>query len=253
MNYRQIQSALKELKAAGADVQVKLNASFDTLEAEYNRLTAIATPVSPEQPQVQPSQQPEQPQVAQIMTADEFNAWVGLPTDAIAEPRVMVEAKAEPEVQTEPEPSLEATEVTSYQPQEVPETSVEVALDALEQAPETSSKVDPVVTPQPTTEQIVVLPLATMTAPAPRQLPGASYWIDGTELGQRLDPTQVQALRNLEDGLDWLGRWHGNLRAFAKGFREGWRQAGKRQIAPDQPKVVPLNHSSPRQPMAVAA
>ena len=59
MNYRQIQSALKELKVAGADVQVKLNASFDTLEAEYNRLTAIATPVSPEQPQAQPSQQPE--------------------------------------------------------------------------------------------------------------------------------------------------------------------------------------------------
>ncbi len=68
MTYRELQGALKAFRTQGLDVQVKLNASFDTLQAEYNRLTAIATEDSLEQPQPQ-----------QLMTTDSFNKWVGLP------------------------------------------------------------------------------------------------------------------------------------------------------------------------------
>lgn len=68
MTYRELQAALKAFRIQGLDVQVKLNASFDTLQAEYNRLSAIAAQDSLEQPQ------PEQ-----VMTTDQFNEWVGLP------------------------------------------------------------------------------------------------------------------------------------------------------------------------------
>lgn len=46
------------------------------------------------------------------------------------------------------------------------------------------------------------------------------YWIDGTQLGQKLDPTQVQALRNLEDGLKWVKRVYIGFKALAEGFAE---------------------------------
>ena len=50
MTYRELQTALKNLRNAGYDIQVKLNASFDTLQAEHNRLSVIASQDSIEQP-----------------------------------------------------------------------------------------------------------------------------------------------------------------------------------------------------------
>ena len=43
MTYRELQAALKAFRCQGLDLQVKLTASFDTLQAEYNRLSAITS------------------------------------------------------------------------------------------------------------------------------------------------------------------------------------------------------------------
>lgn len=43
MNYQQLQATLKQLRAAGADVRVRINASFEILLAEYIRLTATGS------------------------------------------------------------------------------------------------------------------------------------------------------------------------------------------------------------------
>jgi len=63
----------------------------------------------------------------------------------------------------------------------------------------------------------------------------ASYWVDGK--GVSLESTQVQALRNLEEGLRWIGKTSEGLRSFSQGFMEGLKKAkGK----PEGLKAIPL-------------
>ena len=57
------------------------------------------------------------------------------------------------------------------------------------------------------------------------------------------DPTQQQALENLEDGIRWLVRLPANIIAFYQGFCEGWQDAkGRRSHKPrDVAKVIQLD------------
>lgn len=66
-NYKELQNALKNLKNAGYDVQVKLNSKLEILKAEYDRLTTV----------------PESLRAPETITAQEFNEMVGFPTEAL--------------------------------------------------------------------------------------------------------------------------------------------------------------------------
>lgn len=240
MTYRELQTALKNLRNAGYGVQVKLTASFDTLQAEYNRLTAIA---------VEPVQE---------MTVNNFNTCVGVPADVVEVPDWQKEAIAnqhdieiEAESGTSPmvnltySNSLPKNEACSHQ-----ENSKSVVEQEFQSIP-----VEPRGQYQQTDfdslESLDGGALAITKAIVPSQQ--SSYWIDGTELGQNLNHTQAQALRNLEDGINWLVKLPGRLKAFESGFREGLKKVDRlRQTQPSQPQVIPI-HSKRRQPVPMAA
>jgi hypothetical protein len=75
-SYKELQNALKNLRSDGFNVQVKLNAKQAVLQAEYDRLMTIPEPLQ----QLEP------------ISADEFNAMMGLPTEAL----VIANATIEP-------------------------------------------------------------------------------------------------------------------------------------------------------------
>ena len=245
MTYRELQAALKAFRSQGLDVKVKLSVSFDTLQAEYNRLTAIAA-----EPVVE-------------MTADEFNEWVGLPTDVVEVPDWQKEAIAnqhdvemgvESETGSMVDPTysniLPKNEPYSHQEnnqsvvgQEFQFIPVEprVYLHDLPQNKGSSDSQKSQVLIEQGVKFICI------------NRPASSYWIDGTELGQNLNHTQAQALRNLEDGINWLVKLPGRLKAFESGFREGLKKVDRlRQTQPSQPQVIPI-HSKRRQPLPMAA
>ncbi len=179
MTYRELQTALKNLRNVGYDVQVKLTASFDTLQAEYNRLTAISPVQTDSIPIAIASQQLEEPTEQASLSSESLTT-------------------------TNKQPSNSLQGCQGY--------SKDIGLSAK-----------------------------------------ASYWIDGTELGQKLSPTQAQALRNLEDGFKWLVKLPDRLKAFEQGFREGLKNTPIRQRqTPSQPQVIPI-YSKRRQPMPMAA
>ena len=252
MTYRELQTALKNLRNAGYDIQVKLTASFDTLQAEYNRLTAIAA-----EPVVE-------------MTADEFNEWVGLPADVVEVPDWQKEAIAnqhdlEIEVESETSPMVDLTysnslpknEACSHQEnsqsvvvQEFQAILVDYEVKTVDsicnlQDDKGSNKLNE--------GKQLSKPLEALPDKEKQIQANSTYWIDGTELGQNLNHTQAQALRNLEDGINWLVKLPGRLKAFESGFREGLKKVDRlRQIQPSQPQVVPI-HSKRRQPVPMAA
>lgn len=248
MTYRELQTALKNLRNAGYAVQVKLNASFDTLQAEYNRLTAIASQDSLEQPQPQ-----------QVMTTDQFNEWVGLPYKQTSEP--VVDITLENTDEATQAIALEQADSTPMliisQQLEEPTEKVSATSEPIENVGKQPSKQLEAlqgkglyITPEPIT--------ATNKQPSnsTQDLQGhsrvkdvglsakSSYWIDGTELGQNLNHTPAQALRNLEDGINWLKKLPARLKAFEQGFREGLRDVPIRQQASlKQPHVIPIERS----------
>ena len=190
MTRNQLQTALKELRNQGADVQIKLNAKTELLQTEYDRLMAK-----------------EQSSEPVIMTAEDFNAWVGLPTDTI-QPTAMPEAQ-EQENAEDPGLSLYAT--------------CELTCDICN-------------------GQLCSLPLVDPELQA--STPETAYWVDGTELGLCLEATQAQAMRNLQDGLSWVRGMYRNLKAFGQGFKEGLKQpALKSQADPKLAEVVLLDRS----------
>lgn len=272
MTYRELQTALKNLRNAGYDVQVKLNASFDTLQAEYNRLIAIASQDSLEQPQPQ-----------QVMTTDSFNKWVGLPyKQTTQQPSCENErATKQPLEQLEVPPDGNITlqlggniwqtskqlhnspraliheeigrlalvrsrvdlayptnlpKNELYNHQENSQSFVEQEFKAIQVEPREQY-------PQTAFESPESLPRNTL-AISPNDSPNIPYWIDGSQLGQNLEYTLAQALRNLEDGINWLKRLPARLKAFEQGFREGLRDIPTRQQASlKQPHVIPIERS----------
>lgn len=197
MQYRELQTALKNLRNAGYDVNVKLTSSYEILQAEYDRLTS--------QPVVEPVVE---------MTAEQFNGWVGLPTEAVA---IATQDNQE-------QPSL---------PVEQPQAAIAniaVVVPMVEPSPELEVKPLGSTVNQPT-KQLEDTPCK------PIRVKTNSYWVDGSELGQKLDPTQVQALRNVEDGVRWLKKWTRNLQAFAEGFTE----AGQITQPKRSPKAIALD------------
>lgn len=252
MTYRELQTALKAFRSQGLDVQVKLTASFDTLQAEYNRLSAIS---------VEPVQE---------MTINNFNAWVGLPADVVEVPDWQKEAIAnqhdvemgvESETGSMVDPTysniLPKNELYSHQ-----ENNQSVAEQEFE-----SITVEPEVKVADTISNLqenngsngldigkqLSKPLEALSYKEKQISANSTYWIDGTELGQNLNHTQAQALRNLEDGINWLVKLPGRLKAFELGFREGLKKVDRlRRTQPSQPQVIPI-HSKRCQPIPMAA
>lgn len=272
MTYRELQAALKAGRTQGLDVQVKLNASFDTLQAEYNRLNAITTEDSLDVPQPQ-----------QVMTTDSFNEWVGLPYQQTTQ---------QPSCGNEPttkQPSLQL-EVPQYGnitlqlggniKEPTLETTVGEGVAASEQIEvesDISSRVEVVNNnnlPQnepfkerQNSQNLVKQEFQSIQSTldsniyktdfeSPESLqsetlamtlndsPNSPYWIDDSELGHNLEYTQAQALRNLESSLNWLLRLPGRLKAFAQGVREGLRNAPLRQqVSLKQRHVIPIERS----------
>ena len=264
MTYRELQTALKNLRNAGYDIQVKLTASFDTLQAEYNRLTAIAA-----EPIVE-------------MTADEFNEWVGLPADVVEVPDWQKEAIAnqhdvEMGVESETGSMVDLTYSTNlpknelYSHQENNQSVVEQEFQFIPVEPRANTDKQHLGTLQALQDADIHIRLEPITNTNKQPLNttqsyqrhdqvkdvglrvNSTYWIDGTELGQNLNHTQAQALRNLEDGINWLVKLPGRLKAFESGFREGLKKVDRlRQTQPSQPQVISI-HSKRRQPVPMAA
>lgn len=322
MTYRELQTALKNLRNAGYDIQVKLNASLEALKAEYERLTAIQDQPTFQQqieleaepktsskvnltypnnlPKNEPyshqknsqscvekgfeyiqseprgqyaqtdfdsleslhgrtlaitvNDSPEQPE--QAMTTNQFNEWVGLPYESSLEPVVDITLEHTQElaisaIAPEPEESRE-----KVSPPSEPIDNYNKLPSKQHEALQGNSLY---ITSEPIT------PVTKQPSNSPQDCQGydhvkdvglrakSSYWIDGTELGQNLNHTQAQALRNLEDGINWLVKLPGRLKAFESGFREGLKKVDRlRQTQPSQPQVIPI-HSKRRQPVPMAA
>jgi type I site-specific restriction endonuclease len=225
MTYRELQAALKAFRSQGLDVQVKLTASFDTLQAEYNRLSAIAQPASPEPPQEPPSQQPQQPQ-EQMVVEPETSSKVDL-TYSTNLP------KNEPYSHQENSQSFVEQEFESI----TVEPEVKVA-DTISNLQENNGSNGLNIGKQ------LSKPLEALPDKEKQIQARSTYWIDGTELGQNLNHTQAQALRNLEDGINWLRSLAGKLKAFESGFREGWQNTPvKQQARLKQSNVIPIERS----------
>lgn len=295
------------MRNAGYDVQVKLNTSYEILQAEYDRLTAIAIESAPQ------------------MTADEFNTWVGLPTDNVAianqggnnpatkQPQKRLEVLASQDLtpqhtlarsKADPEPreciwlnignirqnegsteqpnsevftdqgfrfiqantrSCIAINLSSYYAKQ-PYERLEAAQDkdfCIMAKPRVNIHKQPSEVLETTQGESLAIPISPKLEPRlnsvnQRQNKGysdqqnsedltrqafesirlkSSYWIDRSALGQKLEATQVQALRNAEDGVRWLKKWASNLQAFAEGFAEG----GQVKQLSRSPQVIALD------------
>ena len=222
MTYRELQTALKNLRNAGYDIQVKLNASLEALKAEYERLTAIQDQ-STFQQQIELEVEPETSSKVDLTYPS------NLP-------------KNEP-----------------YSHQENNQSVVEQGFESILVDYEVKT-VDSICNLQDdkgsnklNEGKQLSKPLEALPYKEKQIEANSTYWIDGTELGQNLNHTQAQALRNLEDGINWLVKLPGRLKAFESGFREGLKKVDRlRQIQPSQPQVVPI-HSKRRQPVPMAA
>jgi hypothetical protein len=159
MTRRELQIALGQLREQGFCIEIKLTASTEALQAEFDRLTAIEQPHPATN---QPSSQPESLQHKDL------------------NPQLTTEATTQPNT---PENSQKPYRIATFQPRLY------------------------------------------------------SYLSDITT-----DTTQQQALENLEDGIRWLVRLPGNIKAFYQGFYEGWQDAkGRRSHKPrDVAKVIQL-------------
>lgn len=176
MNYKELQNALKNLRSNGSDVQVKLNAKLEVLQAEYDRLTT----------------DPETLTTVEPITADEFNEVASFPTGDAEYVSIAYE---------------------TYEAHAV-ELAQEVA--ASEGLTEVSSSLETIQT----------------------ETLAPSYWIDGSELSEHLESTQVQAIRNLQDGWRSLKQLGRNLQSFKKGFDEGLIQLEATRAAKANERVL---------------
>jgi len=230
MQYRELQAALKNLRHAGYDIQVKLTSSYEILQVEYDRLTS--------QPVVEPMVE---------MTAEQFNGWMGLPTDNLA-----IATQDNPEQPTlalnhEPKPRGNATNLRQNEGSTERQDSKSLVQQEFESMPpnsccisksqqpnlvfakrsyerlEASQDKDFCIRLEPR-EYLHKQPQHNPEVLSHKEIsipPITSYWIDGSELSQHLESTQVQALRNAQDGVRWLKKWARNIQAFAEGFIEG--------------------------------
>jgi len=200
MQYRELQAALKNLRHAGYAVQVKLNTSYEILQVEYDRLTS--------QPVVEPMVE---------MTAEQFNGWMGLPTDNLA-------------IATQDSPVQPLLAIVNIAPEVTDGIPDQIAVVVPTVEPKLEVKPSSSADKQPT-KQLEAIPCK------PLRMPTNSYWVDGSELSQHLESTQVQALRNAQDGVRWLKKWARNIQAFAEGFIEG----GQVKQPQRSPQVIALD------------
>lgn len=224
MNYKEYQNALKNLRNTGYDVLVKLNSKLEILKAEYDRLTIIPEPLR----QLEP------------LTATQFNEMVGFPT----EPLVVIQSvnsTSEDLEQLETiqviglaicdnNSSLEALEpLGAIQDETLAIAETNTTLEPTEvienrpKAPDSKGfshpKVCQEVLHQPETIQAKALGIFQLSI-------------------SNLEPTQQQAIRNLQDGWRSLKNLGRNLKAFKTGFDEGLRlaeAAKKSKASPEFP------------------
>lgn len=310
MTYRELQTALKNLRNAGYDISVKLTASYEILLAEYNRLTAITT----QQPSCGNEPTTKQPSEQLEVTPDEdINLQLGgnikEPTANPSQQLEELRAIAQPHegicfLASENPLTLYNKQLTTVASQQLKPINVSTpkltpkltqkTLKAIwdkqlkplassqtktnpEQLTLSQGKAEPAprgylhdqrhsggYSDRQTSKSLVqqgfrsmmvklrdniqAYPLKTLQN-NPEVLsykdinirPISSYWIDSTQLGQKLDSTQVQALRNLEDGLRWVKRVYISFKALAEGFAEG---GAKRSHRPrDKAKVIQLDQT----------
>lgn len=204
--YRELQAALKTLRNEGYNIQVKLNASFETLQAGYNRLT---------QANLEPTIE---------MTTEEFNEWVGFPTDSLA-----IKAELKPRVNIG---NLQQNE--GFSSRQNSETFTKQRFKSIELNIGSNPRTTQPETRQYYNKQPFQAQKATHNACISKVLniPAKSiYWVDGSELGQKLDSTQVQALRNLQNGLRLAKAFCRRLKAFAEGFAEAEAKTRSLKVA----------------------
>lgn len=223
-SYKELQTALKNLKNNGFDVQVKLNAKQEVLQTEYDRLMTIPEPLQQHEP----------------LTTQEFNEMVGFTSypasDASENLGTMLAETLETSVVNMTSEASEAL-VTKPTAAEAPSPLETIQTETL--APQLS------LLPAPKNDnRLLQAPNSALERSKVANHPG--YWIDGTELGDRLEATQTQAIRNLQDGWRSLKQLGKNLQSFKKGFDEGLRQVeAKKAAKPKMPEKHPESAIKP--------
>lgn len=264
MTYRELQTALKNLRNAGYDVQVKLNASFDTLQTEYNRLSAITSLscTNTVEPNLETTFGEVQAVSEQIEVEFETKHRVelaiqgNLPQNDPCSDRQHSQSTVEQgfhsiPVESETKYRVEVVYLhklsknKTFSDLQNSENFLQQGFQLIRST--LDHNIDKTGFESPESLQSSTLEIA------PDDSPNSPYWIDGSQLGQNLESTQVQALRNLEDGINWLKKLPARLKAFEQGFREGLRDVPIRQQASlKQPHVIPIERSyRPPKPLII--